>query len=64
MAQLTASFQVVVQKYKVSPEPHTLQTKQTQFPQPLLIRLVFQSYHELCCPSLNTLQGLVIFLVV
>ena len=36
----TASFQVVVESNKVSPEPPLLQTKQFQFPQPLLIRLL------------------------
>ncbi|KAK4824091.1 hypothetical protein QYF61_010602 [Mycteria americana] len=38
----TPSFQVVVESNKVSPQPPLLQTKQTQFPQPLLIRLDFQ----------------------
>ncbi|KAK4815741.1 hypothetical protein QYF61_006779 [Mycteria americana] len=32
--------------------------KQPQFPQPLLIRLVLQTLHQLCCPSLDTLQPL------
>ncbi|KAK4820460.1 hypothetical protein QYF61_027037 [Mycteria americana] len=36
----TASFQVVVESNKVSPEPPFLQAKQPQFPQPLLIRLL------------------------
>ena len=36
----TISFQVVVESNKVSSEPPFLQTKQPQFPQPLLIRLV------------------------
>lgn len=31
---------------------------------PLLMRLVLQTPHQLCCPSLNTPQGLNIFLVV
>ena len=34
------------------------------FPQPLLIRLVLQMPHHLQCPSLDTLQGLNVFLVV
>ena len=36
----TPSFQVVVESDKVSPQPPFLQTKQPQFPQPLLISLV------------------------
>ncbi|KAK4827829.1 hypothetical protein QYF61_021913 [Mycteria americana] len=36
----TASFQVVVESDKVSPQSPFLQAKQPQFPQPLLIRLV------------------------
>ncbi|KAK4806266.1 hypothetical protein QYF61_013410 [Mycteria americana] len=36
----TASFQVVVESDKVSPQPPFLQTKQSQLPQPLLIRLL------------------------
>jgi len=36
----TASFQVVVESKKVSPQPPSLQTKQPQLPQPLLVRLV------------------------
>jgi len=37
----TISFQVVVNSDKVSPQPPLLQSKQSQFPQLLLIRLVF-----------------------
>jgi len=56
---LTApSFQVVVESSKVPPQPPVLQTKQPQFPQPLLIRLVPQTLHQPCCPSLDTLQQL------
>ncbi|KAK4820044.1 hypothetical protein QYF61_017857 [Mycteria americana] len=40
------------------------QTKQSQLPQPLLIRLVLQTLHQLCCPSLDTLQHLNVSLVV
>ena len=36
----TISFQVVVESDNVSPQPPLLQTKQAQFPQPFLIRLV------------------------
>ncbi|KAK4824820.1 hypothetical protein QYF61_019670 [Mycteria americana] len=38
--------------------------KQPQLPQPLLIRLVLQTLHQLRCPSLDTLQPLNIPLVV
>ncbi|KAK4822951.1 hypothetical protein QYF61_024248 [Mycteria americana] len=38
--------------------------EQPQFPQPLLIRLVFQILHQLRCPSLDTLQHLNVLLVV
>ncbi|NXK53069.1 TNPO1 protein, partial [Chauna torquata] len=38
----TASFQVVIESYVVSPQHPLLQTKQPQFPQPLLICHVFQ----------------------
>jgi len=37
---ITTSFQAVVESEKVSPQPPLLQTKQSQFPQPLLISLV------------------------
>ncbi|KAK4824605.1 hypothetical protein QYF61_016874 [Mycteria americana] len=60
----TTSFQVVVESDKVSPEPPLLQINQHQFPQPLLIRLVLQTLHQLCCPSLDTLQHLNVLLVV
>ena len=42
----TTSFQVTVKSYKVSSEPPLLQTKQSQFPQQLLIRLVLQTPHS------------------
>ncbi|KAK4827372.1 hypothetical protein QYF61_017310 [Mycteria americana] len=54
----TTSFQVVVESDKVSPQPPFLQAKQSQFPQPLLIRLLLQTLHQLRCPSLDTLQHL------
>ncbi|KAK4830788.1 hypothetical protein QYF61_013621 [Mycteria americana] len=43
---------------KVPPQPPFLQTKQPQFPQPLLIRLGLQTLQQLRCPSLDTLQHL------
>ncbi|KAK4816196.1 hypothetical protein QYF61_012661 [Mycteria americana] len=60
----TTSFQVVVESDEVSPQPPFLQAKQSQFPQPLLIRLLLQTLHQLRCPSLYTLQYLNIPLVV
>ncbi|KAK4823617.1 hypothetical protein QYF61_004220 [Mycteria americana] len=60
----TTSFQVVVESDKVSPQPPFLQARQPQFPQPLLIRLVLQTLHQLRCPSLDTLQHLNVPLVV
>jgi len=60
----TASFQVVVESNKVPPQPPLLQTKQPQFPQLLLLSLVFQTPHQPCCPSLDMLQHLNVFLVV
>ncbi|KAK4806962.1 hypothetical protein QYF61_027329 [Mycteria americana] len=60
----TTSFQVVVDSNKVSPQPPFLQAKQSQFPQPLLIRLVLQTLHQLHWPSLDTLQHLNVLLVV
>ncbi|KAK4813011.1 hypothetical protein QYF61_005877 [Mycteria americana] len=41
-----------------------LVAKQPQFPQPLLIRLLLQTLHQLRCPSLDTLQPLNVPLVV
>ncbi|KAK4831168.1 hypothetical protein QYF61_015638 [Mycteria americana] len=60
----TTSFQVVVESDKVSPQPPFLQAKQSQLPQPLIIRLLLQTLHQLRCPSLDTLQYLNIPLVV
>ncbi|KAK4821425.1 hypothetical protein QYF61_019703 [Mycteria americana] len=60
----TTSFQAVVESRKVSPQPPFLQTKQSQLPQPLLIRLLLQTLHQLRCPSLDTLQHLNVSLVV
>ena len=42
----TPSFQVAVESDKVSPQPPILQTKQPQFPQLLLTRLVLQTLHQ------------------
>jgi len=60
----TTSFQVAVESDKVSPQPPLLQTEQPQLPQPLLIRLVLQTLHQLHCSSLDMLQQLNVFLVV
>ncbi|KAK4830676.1 hypothetical protein QYF61_012776 [Mycteria americana] len=60
----TTSFQGVVESDKVSPQPPLLQAKQSQLPQPLLIRLLLQTLHQLRCPSLHTLQHLNVSLVV
>ena len=43
----TTSLWVVIESNKVSPEPPLLQTKQSQLPQTLLIRLVLQTPHQL-----------------
>ncbi|KAK4808596.1 hypothetical protein QYF61_009899 [Mycteria americana] len=49
-------------------DPHlsttSFQAKQSQLPQPLLIRLLLQTLHQLRCPSLHTLQHLNVPLVV
>ncbi|KAK4822959.1 hypothetical protein QYF61_024256, partial [Mycteria americana] len=45
-------------------KPGQCQAKQPQFPQPLLIRLLLQTLHQLRCPSLHTLQPLNVSLVV
>ncbi|KAK4807027.1 hypothetical protein QYF61_000356 [Mycteria americana] len=60
----TTSFQVVVESDEISPQPPFLQAKQSQLPQPLLIRLLLQTLHQLRCPSLYALQYLNIPLVV
>ncbi|KAK4815433.1 hypothetical protein QYF61_002648 [Mycteria americana] len=47
------------------PGPKQLEeAKQSQLPQPLLIRLLLQTLHQLCCPSLHMLQHLNVPLVV
>ena len=60
----TTSFQVVLESNKVSPDSRLHQTNQSQFLQPLFIRLVFQVHHQPHCPSLDTIQGLNVFLLV
>ncbi|KAK4826455.1 hypothetical protein QYF61_009182 [Mycteria americana] len=45
-------------------EHQCARAKQPQFPQPLLIRLLLQSLHQLRCPSLDLLQHLNVSLVV
>ncbi|KAK4828081.1 hypothetical protein QYF61_023141 [Mycteria americana] len=60
----TTSCQVAVESDEVSPQPPFLQAKQSQLPQPRLIRLLLQTLHQLRCPSLYTLQYLNIPLVV
>ena len=44
------TFHTDVESYKVSPEPPLLQTKQSQFPQPLLKRLVLQTLQRASLP--------------
>ena len=56
------SFQVVVERSKVSPE--RLQITQSQLSQLLPIRLVPQTLYQICCPSLEGLHGLSVFLAV
>jgi len=43
------SLQAILESDKVSPESSLLQSKQLQFPWPLLIRLVLQTPHQLRC---------------
>ena len=43
------SLQAILESDKVSPESSLLQSKQLQFPQLLLIRLVLQTPHQLRC---------------
>ena len=57
----TTTSLVDVKSNEVSLE-YLLQTEQSQFPQPFLVRLVLQKPHQLLCPSLDTLQGLNSFL--
>lgn len=53
---LATFFRVVVEM--VAPHPPFLQSKQPQLPELFLIGLVFQSFHPLCCLSLDKLQHL------
>ena len=58
----TISFQLAVESDKVSLS--LLQTKQSQLPQPLFIRLALQTLHHLHCSSPDMLQHLNVLLVV
>lgn len=58
---MTASFQALVERDKVPPEPPFLQTEQPQLPQPLLTVFVLQTLHHLHCPSLDTPQHFNVF---
>ncbi|KAK4823957.1 hypothetical protein QYF61_008343 [Mycteria americana] len=69
LAQLEATSSCPITCYlgeKTDPQLSTtsFQAKQFQLPQPLLIRLLLQTLHQLRCPSLDTLQHLNIPLVV
>ena len=57
------SSQVFVASNMVPPQPPLLQTKQPQFPQPLLIRIVLHSIHLSHLSSLGVLQQLNVLLV-
>ena len=58
----TTSLQVVIESNNVSSESPLLPTEQSQLLQLLLLRPVLQTPHQLCCPPLDTLQGLDVFL--
>ena len=51
---ITTSLQETVECSEVSPEPPLLQTKQSQLRLQVSIRVVLQTSHQLCCPSLDT----------
>ena len=53
-----STFQILEESNKVSPQPPFPQTKQPQFPHPLLIGRILQAFHKPCCPSLDLLQHL------
>ncbi|XP_065422571.1 uncharacterized protein LOC101936070 [Chrysemys picta bellii] len=57
-------FQVVESNYQIPPHSSLLQTKQSQFPQPLLISHVLQPPNHFCCPLLESFQFVHILLVV
>lgn len=57
----TPSLQVVRGSDRASPEPPLLQYKQPQLPEPLLLGLVPQIFHQLHCPSLDTFQQFSVF---
>lgn len=58
-----ASFRVVVESAKVSPELLFLQAEHAQPPQHLLTRLILQTLAQLCCPSLGMLKHVNVFIV-
>ena len=60
----TASLQEVIESNNVSLEPPLLQTKQPQFSQPFPPKTCAPDPSQLHCPSLDTLQGLNVFLVI
>ena len=60
----TTSSLVTVESDKVSPEPSLLQPRQSQLPEPFLLRLVLQTLRQLHCPSLDMLRCFNVFLVV
>ncbi|KAK4825833.1 hypothetical protein QYF61_002956 [Mycteria americana] len=70
LAQLEAISSRPITCYHLGEEtdPHlsttSFQAKQPQFPQLLLRRLLLQTLHQLCCPSLHMLQHLNVSLVV
>ncbi|KAK4823486.1 hypothetical protein QYF61_002550 [Mycteria americana] len=69
LAQLEAISSCPITCYMAEEtDPHltttSFQAKQPQFPQPLLIRLLLQTLHQLRCPSLDMLQHLNVSLVV
>jgi len=58
----TTSFQIVVESDMVPPQPPLLQFEQPQLPQLLLVRLVLQTLHWLCCPRSLLIQALLVML--
>ncbi|KAK4816220.1 hypothetical protein QYF61_013458 [Mycteria americana] len=47
-----------VQRNEVIPQSSSLQTRQSQGPQPLLTGHAFQPFHQLCCPPLDAFKDL------
>ncbi|KAK4817891.1 hypothetical protein QYF61_002060 [Mycteria americana] len=58
-----AALDHIIPQPVLEPRIAPTQAKQPQLPQPLLIRLLLQTLHQLCCPSLDTLQHLNVSLV-